>query len=480
MMKEGREGREEVPIRVLHVLANSRPDLNGYAIRSHDLLRAQFTNVNVEPFAITSPWYPDRISMSEVAEIDEINYQRCIHPAYLDSNKGLGLRWVAWRGRKKIPKEKGDSSSNDGSDDKASLPLRILVFTSTPIRKLLRMGNSWIEEKVLFRYFKKNLRELALEIKPDVIHAHTPYRVGMPAMMVAKELAIPFVYEMRGIWEDTAVANGRWRAGGLAYNRFRRMENKVLRNADRVFCISETLRKEATSRGVDNKLISVVNNAIGESISRGLNGQHVNGFNETKKKLNKSKDSTVIGYIGSIQPLEGLDLLAESVAVLKERGRDVRFLVISGSKGKKEFTEKCKSLGIEDISLVTGPFPPKDIGVFYQLIDVFGVCRPPGFRVTELVTPVKPFEAMYFGVPTVVSNLPALMEIVKHEVTGMNFVAGDVNSLADNIERLIDDEELRNRLSSNAIQWIEEERLWKKVVNYSINGYRELLGFDRT
>jgi glycosyltransferase involved in cell wall biosynthesis len=114
------------------------------------------------------------------------------------------------------------------------------------------------------------------------------------------------------------------------------------------------------------------------------------------------------------------------------------------------------------------------------LIDVFGVCRPPGFRVTELVTPVKPFEAMYFGVPTVVSNLPALMEIVKHEVTGMNFVAGDVNSLADNIERLIDDEELRNRLSSNAIQWIEEERLWKKVVNYSINGYRELLGFDRT
>jgi glycosyltransferase involved in cell wall biosynthesis len=417
--------------------------------------------------------------MSKNMNIDEIEYQRCIHPAYLDSNKGLGLRWVAWRGKKKIPKEANGSSDGNVSEEKANLALRVIVFASTPLRRILRMGNSWIEEKVLFKFFKKKLRETALEIKPDVIHAHTPYRVGMPAMLVAKELGIPFVYEMRGIWEDTAVANGRWKEKGIAYKRFRRMENKVLKGADRVFCISETLREEATSRGVNNDLISVVNNAVGNSISRNIKGRNIEGFNETQERLNKSKHSVVIGYIGSIQPLEGLDLLAESVAVLKERGKDLRFLIVSGNKGKKDFSEKCKLLGIEEISVITGPFPPKDIGAFYQLIDIFGVCRPPGYRVTELVTPVKPFEAMYSGVPTIVSDLPALMEIVKHEVTGMNFVAGNVKSLADNIERLIDDEELRNRLSSNAIQWIEEERLWKKVVNYSINGYRELLGLDR-
>lgn len=436
-------------------------------------------HADVEPFAITSPWYPERKSMSEEVEIDEIEYQRCIHPAYLDSNKGLGLRWVGWRGKKKIPADTNGSSDGDVSEKKANIALRVIVFASTPLRRILRMGNSWVEEKILFKFFKKKLREIALEIKPDIIHAHTPYRVGMPAMMIAKELGIPFVYEMRGIWEDTAVANGRWRAGGLAYNRFRRMENKVLRNANRVFCISETLRKEAVSRGVKEHLITVVNNAVGESISKEIIERKVDGFNETKKQLNKDKDSIVIGYIGSIQPLEGLDLLAESVALLKERGANVRFLVISGNKGKEEFKEKCKSLGIEEISVITGPFPPKDIGLFYQLIDIFGVCRPPGYRVTELVTPIKPFESMYSGVTTVVSNLPALKEIVRHEETGMNFVAGDVNSLADIIERLIDDGELRNRLSSNAMQWIEEERLWKKVVNYSINGYRELLSLDR-
>ena len=88
------------------------------------------------------------------------------------------------------------------------------------------------------------------------------------------------------------------------------MENKVLTNANRVFCISETLRAEAISRGVSSELITVVNNAVGNSISRDFNGLEINGFDETLKRLNKSEDSVVVGYIGSIQPLEGLDLLA--------------------------------------------------------------------------------------------------------------------------------------------------------------------------
>jgi glycosyltransferase involved in cell wall biosynthesis len=474
-MSESVTERDNAPLRVLHVLANSRPDLNGYAIRSHDLITAQSNHKSVEPHVITSPWYPERRSMSEEINIDGIEYLRCVHPAYHNSNKGLGLRWVSWRGKKKIPPEKSETSVGGASEKKANLALRAAVFASTPLRRILRMGNSWIEEKILFKFFRKKLRETVLEIKPDIIHAHTPYRVGMPAMLVAKELGIPFVYEMRGIWEDTAVANGRWKNKGFAYNRFRRMENKVLTNANRVFCISETLRTEAISRGVNSELITVVNNAVGNSISRDFNGREINGFDETLKRLNKSEESVVVGYIGSIQPLEGLDLLAESVAVLKKRGKDVRFLVISGSKGKKEFVKKCEALGIADISEITGPFPPIDIGAFYQLIDIFGVCRPPGFRVTELVTPVKPFESMYSGTATVVSDLPALKEIVKHEETGMNFIAGDVNSLADNIERLIDDVELRNRLSTNAMKWIEEERMWSKIVNLSVNGYQELL-----
>ena len=478
MSKVRNDGRPSQKIRILHILANSRPDLNGYAIRSHDLLKAQSMDDTVIPFALTSPWYPERRSMSEVHEVDDIQYSRCIHPGYLSSNKGLGLRWVAWRGRKKIPPI-SESEKSSVPRKKAALPYRIYMFASKPARKFLRMSNAWMEEKILFRYFKSNIKQMITEVEPEIIHAHTPYRVGMPAMSVAKELGIPFVYEMRGIWEDTAVANGRWRNGGFAYSRFKRMENKVLRNADRVFCISETLREDAIARGVNEELITVVNNAVNESMFKDYNLQEIEGFQETEKQLNKNENTTVIGYIGSIQPLEGLDILATSIAELKARGRDVRLLIISGEKGQAELREKCQTLGLEDISLITGPFPREVIGAFYRLIDIFGVCRPPGYRVTELVTPLKPFEAMSAGIPIVVSDIPALKEIVKHEKTGLNFIAGNITSLADNIERLMDDEQLRNKLRENAIQWIKNKRTWEKVVKKSINGYHGLLGLDR-
>ena len=96
-----------------------------------------------------------------------------------------------------------------------------------------------------------------------------------------------------------------------------------------------------------------------------------------------------------------------------------------------------------------------------------------------MVTPLKPFEAMSAGIPIVVSDIPALKEIVKHEETGLNFIAGDITSLANSLERLMDDEKLRNRLRENAVQWIKNERTWEKVVGKSINGYHDLLGLDR-
>ena len=101
------------------------------------------------------------------------------------------------------------------------------------------------------RYFMQRIIEVAKQEKAELIHAHTPYRVGLPALKAARKLRLPFVYEMRGMWEETAVANGRWRANGPAYRRFQRFENKVLRAADSVVCISETLKTNGNISGVD-------------------------------------------------------------------------------------------------------------------------------------------------------------------------------------------------------------------------------------
>ena len=89
-------------MRVLHVLANGPPDVNGYAVRTHNILTTQMATDGVEPIGLTSPWYPDRESMAEPIEIDGITYHRCLHPSRMQSNTGMGMKWSAARGRDRI------------------------------------------------------------------------------------------------------------------------------------------------------------------------------------------------------------------------------------------------------------------------------------------------------------------------------------------------------------------------------------------
>jgi glycosyltransferase involved in cell wall biosynthesis len=85
-------------------------------------------------------------------------------------------------------------------------------------------------------------------------------------------------------------------------------------------------------------------------------------------------------------------------------------------------------------------------------------------RVTELVTPLKPLEAMAMGQALVVSDLPALAEIVEHEKTGLSYRAGDPADLAAQCARLIDQPDLRRRVAQAALQWVRENRTWSHTL----------------
>lgn len=431
-------------LKILHVLANGPPDVNGYAIRTHGLMKAYSELPNVEVVGLTSPWYPDKDSMAKPIEMDGITYHRCLHPSRMPSVKGTTMKWSASRGRDRMA----------GSEGFASKPLwrRGLSLLFKP----LRPGWSWLEERVIFKHFTSRIIEVAEEENADVIHAHVPYRVGIPALRAARKLGIPFIYEMRGMWEESAVASGRWKSGGLAYRRFRRMETKVLRAADGVVCISETLRQEAISRGVDASRISVVPNAVDAEIVRNESDL----FNEMKDKL---EDKFVVGYIGSLRELEGVDLTAEAVSILNKRGVDVNFFVLSSQSGQDELRAYCDDLGIAENTDIVGPVSHDRVAPFYDLIDVFVVSRP-DTRVTRLVTPLKPFEAMRSGTAVVMADLPALAEIVDDGKTGRLYPAGNYQTLAEIIHELLLNSELREYLGRNAASWVIANRTWQSVV----------------
>ena len=399
---------------------------------------------NVEVVGLTSPWYPNKDSMATPIEMDGITYHRCLHPARMPSVKGTAMKWSASRGRDRMA----------GSEGFASKPLwrRGLSLLFKP----LRPGWSWLEERVIFKHFTSRIIEVAEEENAEAIHAHVPYRVGIPALRAARKLDIPFIYEMRGMWEESAVASGRWKSGGLAYRRFRRMETKVLRAADSVICISETLRHEAISRGVNENKISVVPNAVDAEVVRNESDL----LHEMKNKLD---EKLVVGYIGSLRELEGVDLTAEAVSILNKKGIDVNFFVLSSQSGQDELRAYCEDLGIAENTDIVGPVPHEQVAPFYDLIDVFVVSRP-YTRVTQLVTPLKPFEAMHSGTAVVMANLPALAEIVKDGKTGQLYPAGNVIALANTIQELLQKPEKREEIGQSARDWILKNRTWNQVV----------------
>jgi len=444
--------------RVLHVLANSAPDVNGYAIRTHDLL-VSLKDANIcQPIALTSPYYPDREAMHADVEIDGIRYLR-----------------TNFSTKQNVRKNK---SSGFNVPDNTILPVRLYKFTTYKVGLILRqifrplyrkitLFRRFLGEKRMMKRYEKHIIEQAIEQNVSMIHAHTPFRVGLPSLRAARKLGIPFLYEVRGMWEDSAVAQGRWKTGSIPYRYYRSQENKVIAKADHVIAIGACLGDEIIRRKLRHTPPSIVPNAVGLGFADHppeIESSKSEDSKELERRLNKTEKTIVVGYIGSLRKLEGVDFTAMAVAKAAENGLDVRFMVCSSKSNQDNLSELCSTLGIADISFIEGPFAHDEIIHFYDLIDIFVVSRPDS-NVARIVPPIKPLEAMMRGVPTVVSNLPALCEIIENRVTGMTFEAENVDSLAEVILELASDHELRENIGHAGKEFIVNNRTWVDIVH---------------
>ena len=392
---------EQISLKILHVLDRSIPNLSGYSIRSKYIVENQ-NKLGFCPIVLTSP----RFHTGKKTEIlNNIEYIR------------------------------------------TTLKKHNPVFTLPFIKEFYEI--ILVLRKILHISRKHDF---------DIIHAHSPSLWGIAAMLAAQRLKKPFCYEVRAFWEDAAVDLGRFKEQSLFYRISQHIENIVFKKADAIICICNGLKKEIISR-INKKNIFLVPNGVDTKIFRPLPKS-----NELSKKYDL-EGKTTIGFIGSFFTFEGLDLLIRAIPkILRNRG-NIAFLFVGDGVERENLTNLVKSMRLpSDRIIFTGRVPHEKILNYYSLLDILVYPRT-SKRITELVTPLKPLEAMSMGKVVLASNVGGLQELIEDNVNGVIFEKDNIDDLASKLIMLLDRKDLRQKIGQKAIESMRIDRDWSRIIH---------------
>ncbi len=328
--------------------------------------------------------------------------------------------------------------------------------------------NQW----AVVRDLKRRLRTVVRNGLPDILHAHSPCLTGMAALAVGREVGIPVIYEMRASWEDAAVTHGTTREGSLRYRVSRALETRVLRQANGVTTICDGLRREILARGIPAGKVAVIPNAVDienfpfeperEPEGVGPNGLDLRG-------------RTVLGFIGSMYAYEGLEVLLEAMEAIVAQTPAVHLLIVGGGPEKERLQKLAANRGLRDRITFTGRVPHDQVCLYYDLVDIFVYPRH-ATRLTDMVTPLKPLEAMARGRLVVASNVGGHRELITDGETGWLFPAGDARALARVVGEVTKNPGLWPGRKAAARRFVERERTWPASVARYETVYGAVLG----
>ncbi|MBL4803149.1 MAG: glycosyltransferase, exosortase A system-associated [Emcibacter sp.] len=391
-------------MRILHVFDHSIPLHSGYTFRSYQILREQ---------------------------------------------RALGYETVHVTSIKHLNPESSEETVED-----------LKFFRTTEYNKLFSKLPV-INQYEVVRSLKKRLRQILEIEKVDVIQAHSPMLNGMAAVAVGKEFNIPVLYEIRAFWEDAAVSNGNCKEGDLRYRLSKDMETKVVRDADAVTVICNGLKQDLISRGIAEEKITLIPNAV--DISKFSGPSEPNA--DLKSKLGLDGAIT-LGFIGSFYDYEGLEILLDSLPTIRRDFPNVKLLLVGGGPEDKNLRELVRLMGIQNQVIFTGRVPHDKVQDYYNQVDIFVYPRKK-MRLTDLVTPLKPLEAMAQHKLVVASDIGGHNELIEDGKTGVLFKPDSSLSLARTVVGLLKQRENWSEMIDQGRKYVEEVRNWKNsIANY--------------
>ena len=306
--------------------------------------------------------------------------------------------------------------------------------------------------------------ELVVQLRPDILHPHSPVLNALPALWVGRRRTLPVVYEMRASWEDAAVDHGSTREGSIRYRLSRALETFALKRADAVTTICEGLRRDISDRNIDAGRVTVIPNAVDIAAFK------FGAVPDSTLRHQLGLDGkTVLGFVGSFYYYEGLDLLLEAASQLVSHHAELRVLLVGGGPAEPALRALADRLGIAERVVFAGRVTHSDVQRYYNLIDVLVYARH-SIRLTELVTPLKPLEAMAQGRVFVASDVGGHRELIRDGDTGHLFRANDAAALAHKIDQILASRSQWDAMRHRAREFVETERTWA----HSVTRYAEV------
>ncbi|MGR6913221.1 glycosyltransferase family 4 protein [[Actinomadura] parvosata] len=399
--------------RVLHVVTNALPYTQaGYTVRTHRIVTSQKA-AGIDPHVVTSWGWPMLQGHADAAPYDEID----------------GIPY-----HRLLPE-----------------PHREMPFETQG--RIIRGAD--------------RVTKLTAELRPQVLHAATDHRNGSIAHAVRDRTGTPFVYEVRGFLEETWASRDPKRIGSQRHVLQREREAFLMRAADAVVTLAETMAAEIVERGVPREKIHLAPNAVDDSLLTA----HYDGAS-FRRAYGIGDDEIVVGSVSSIVAYEGFATLLRAAALLRDQRAPVRVLIVGDGTERPNLLELVEELGLST-AILPGRVGPDEALQAQDAIDIFA-CPREDLRVCRLVTPLKPVEAMALGKPVVLSDLPALSELVGSDGAGMLVPAGDPAELAKAIAGLRDDPAKRAEMGEAGRAEVAAKRTWSRVAETYQALYRSL------
>jgi PEP-CTERM/exosortase A-associated glycosyltransferase len=311
------------------------------------------------------------------------------------------------------------------------------------------------------RRLSRGIDSLVRDWRPDLIHAHSPVLGALAAAPVARRHGLPFVYEIRAFWEDAAVGNGTGKAGDLRYRITRFLEDRAVARADAVIVICEGLRQDLIARGVTPDKIVVSPNGV----DLDLFGDPPPPDEALRTQLGLD-GAEVIGFIGSFYDYEGLDDLIAAMPLLVAQRPNAHLLLVGGGPRAEALQAQAAASPVAARIHFAGRVPHHEVERYYGLADILAYPRK-AMRLTELVTPLKPLEAMAQGRLVAASSVGGHRELIEDGVTGTLFPPDDPAAMARALAGLLANRAGWDVRRRTARAFVERERSWaKNVVRY--------------